>query len=159
MSPTTSQTGNRLEGIAVRILERDGYQTFRVRRSPIKRADGSWFSPAVDIGGGDIVAWKPGERVRVIQVTAASAVQDRIDAFDAAKWPIEHVRTEIWYDQSVSAGLGVTKSEWAYQQHFRIRWSDDAFALVSERTIWFDETPPPPPGPKQQTFRGLGRAR
>jgi hypothetical protein len=145
VSPTTNQTGNALEATAERVLQRQGWRTYRVRRAPIRKGDGSWFMPKLDIGGADLLCWRPDSATMLaVQVTRDKGIATRVEDFNAAGWP-PFVECQVWQDRSISGGVGVSRQQWAASRHFRIYSSKNGYALDKENLVWFDEQPTPPP--------------
>lgn len=90
-----SGKGTRIEAIARRCLERDGYVVRRTIRTPYEIRDG-WRSNANDILGCDLVAKRAGERTRWIQVTSGYHIGEKCQDLAKVPWTPAHDSVEIW---------------------------------------------------------------
>lgn len=97
MSGTVS-AGNRLQNLARKALEREGYMVHVAVRTPRRRGR-IWVSQSNDIFNAfDLIATREaGPRpLRFIQVTTADHVGERIRKVEAIPLPLAHASVEVW---------------------------------------------------------------
>lgn len=94
--------GNAFQDRCTKILEAEGWTTHNQKTVskaiPIGPGQIRWTSCRNDIFGAlDILAVKPGERVRGIQCTLDRGKGRKLKDLVAVPWPAEHMDVEVWF--------------------------------------------------------------
>lgn len=94
----TRAKGNRRERLAQDELEAAGYLVERARQVAVWTPAGMRSQHADILGAFDLAAFKPGERIRLVQVCEDGGAAERrrkIGAL-APRLPLDHVALELW---------------------------------------------------------------
>lgn len=125
----TSEKGRKIEVMAKEILEAEGYQVYKTIRSPYKGG-------ANDVMGADLIAIKPGERIRVIQVTTYKVgITEKKREFAKWHWPGAHTSVEVWLWMA-RPQKGITRPEWEKHQYFSVRLRDHGWSHKAAEHIY-----------------------
>ncbi|HUR62432.1 MAG TPA: hypothetical protein VM286_08740 [Candidatus Thermoplasmatota archaeon] len=93
---STNEKALIVERIAIKVLRQQGYAIHHTIRTPYFYR-GQWGSNANDLLGCiDILALKPGERIRFIQCTAGRDVGRKKRDLAEVPWDPMHASVEIW---------------------------------------------------------------
>lgn len=131
----TSMKGTKLELVAIKMLEAEGYVVHRCVRTSVKRG-GRFFSQSNDIFGCiDLVAKKRGERTRWVQVTADSGIGRKKDDLAEVPWDPLFDSVEIWRWVGGNRRKHKTTGEWLDRQYFQVYHHDEGFQLHEDRRI------------------------
>lgn len=138
MSPAnTKAIGDEAERQACAALEQEGYVVCRSWRQYSPIAPGKWISKEADFFNCfDIIAIKPGERIRFIQVTTEEgAWQKKRRKIAAAEpdggWPLEHMTVEVWISRKKKMVKGMTRAEFLKWKRFDVKTMDDGFKAIA----------------------------
>lgn len=109
MAQSNKAKGDESEARAQLVLEAEGYAVCRTWRQYSMVGPGRVISMQADFFGAfDLIAIKPGERIRFIQVKWtngapwAAAVKVFNESAPDGGWPPEHMTTEIWWDRKTT---------------------------------------------------------
>jgi hypothetical protein len=149
----TSSKGQRVELLAIKLLEAEGYKVHRCVRSGAKRG-ALWISQSNDVFGCiDLVAKKLGQRTRWIQVTADSGIGRKRREMEEVPWDPQFDSVEIWRWVGGATRKHKTTGDWLARQYFQVYHFDDSFELRPDRRIAVDPGNPTLP---TDPFAGAG---
>jgi hypothetical protein len=95
---STVRKGNRLQNLARKALEAEGYTVHVAARTSVKRGP-LWFSQSNDVFNAfDIIATRSSGPLplRFIQVTTANMVSERVKKVEPVPIPLDRGSVEIW---------------------------------------------------------------
>lgn len=132
----TSNKGAVVERKAINYLKDLGYVIHRAVRTGYKRGN-MWFSQSNDVFGCiDIIAKKPGERTRWIQVTAHSGIGQKKADLDEIPWDPVYDSVEIWrWVGGKNGKLHKRTGELLPDLYFQVYHLDKDYALIKEDII------------------------
>lgn len=135
----TKKTGDDAERRCLAILEAQGYAVCRAWRKYVYIPGRGPMSTVCDFWNCiDILAVKPGERVRAIQVTSGDGIGKKIADLATVPWPTEHVSVEVWMQKRrefMDCREAAKKEDVSVREvfdrynHFQVRRLDDGFDI------------------------------
>lgn len=142
MSPATAQAkvntsskGTKIELMAIKMLEAEGYTVHRCVRTGVKRG-GMYISQSNDVFGCiDLVAKKRGQRTRWIQVTADSGIGRKKADLAEVPWDELFDEVEIWRWVGGRPRKHKTTGEMLDRQYFQVYRMDQEYALRDENRV------------------------
>ena len=149
----TSSKGTRVELMAIKLLEAEGYRVHRCVRTGQKRGP-FYVSQSNDVFGCiDLVAKRLGQRTRWIQVTADSGIGRKRREMEEVPWDPQFDSVEIWRWVGGARRKHKGTGLWLERQYFQVYHFDDRFALRPDRRIPVDPGHPTLP---TDPFSGSG---
>jgi hypothetical protein len=131
----TSSKGTKIELIAIKVLEAEGYTVHRCVRTGVKRGP-HYFSQSNDVFGCiDLVAKKRGERTRWIQVTADGGIGKKKADLAEVPWDPLFDSVEIWRWVGGRQRRHKTTGATLERQYFQVYHHDDEYELRPDRRI------------------------
>lgn len=132
----SSAKGARVELLAIKILESEGYTVHRCVRTGAKRG-GLWISQNNDVFGCiDLVAKRFGQRTRWIQVTADSGIGRKKDDLSEVPWDPLFDSVEIWRWVAYKPGKHKVTGEPYDCRYFQVYHFDDQYQLDPTNKIY-----------------------
>lgn len=136
----TKAIGDKAEKRAQAILEAQGYQVCRAwpRRVPTGTPPRiAWIvaGPQDFFEAFDLIAIKPGERIRFIQVTADSGIGRKKVKMEDVHVPVEHGTKEVWMWMG-KPWKGTPREDYYASLYFRVRREEDGFKLDKATNEW-----------------------
>jgi len=135
----TKKIGDDAEKRVVAILEAQGYNVCRAWRKYVFIPGRGPMSTVCDFWNCiDILAVKPGERVRAIQVTVDGGIGKKVNDVMSVNWPRDHVSVEIWMQKRIEfmqCREKAAREELPVREvfdrynHFQVRKLDDGFDI------------------------------
>ncbi len=133
--PNTSSKGARVELLAIKHLEAQGYVVHRCIRTGAKRGN-LWISQSNDVYGCiDLIAKKRGERTRWIQVTADGGIGRKKDKIASVPWDPLFDSVEIWRWVGGASRKHKITGEMLERQYFQVYHYDDHFELSPDNRV------------------------
>lgn len=131
----TSSKGTKIELLAIKILEAEGYKVHRCVRTGVSRG-GRYFSQSNDVFGCiDLVAKKRGERTRWVQVTAHGGIGQKKKDLSEVPWDPLFDSVEIWRWVGGRARKHKTTGEMLERQYFQVYHHDEDYELRPDRRL------------------------
>lgn len=131
----TSSKGAKVELLAIKLLEAEGYKVHRCVRTGVRRGP-IYVSQSNDVFGCiDLVAKRLGHRTRWIQVTADSGIGRKRKEMDEVPWDPQHDSVEIWRWVGGQRRRNRSTGAWLDRQYFQVYHFDDGYALRKDRRV------------------------
>jgi hypothetical protein len=135
----TAAKGQKIELMAIKLLEAEGYVVHRCIRTGTKRGN-LWISQSNDVFGCiDLVAKKEGERTRWIQVTADSGIGRKKQDLAKVPWDPLFDSVEIWRWVGGASRKHKTTGAPLERQYFQVYHHDESYTLQADRRITVSE--------------------
>ncbi len=153
----TVSTGNRLQNLARKALEREGYVVHMAVRTPHRRGR-IWISQSNDIFNAfDLIAAREGgtRPLRFIQVTTQEHVGARIKKVEPVPIPMTHASVEVWGYVGGQRRLDrrfKTEKVWLPRNYFQIYTKQEDWKPLAGDQVFPLDTARPGPEAKVQDF-------